>query len=149
MSVRLTTEPIDHGALVEAARDPASGAVVLFLGTVRDLSEGKSVASLDYEAYPPMAEKKLAELVAQARERWSLNHACVEHRHGHLELGDVAVAVVTASGHRAEAFAAAQWIMDSIKQVVPIWKRENWADGSTEWVHPDAQRRDSPHETGR
>jgi molybdopterin synthase catalytic subunit len=136
MDVQLTQDPIEYVPMVEAARSPASGAIVLFLGTVREMSEGKSVDSLDYEAYPAMAVKKMQEVVDQARERWPLNHAAVLHRYGHLDLGDIAVAVVTASGHRAEAFQAGQWIMDTIKRVVPIWKRENWADGSAEWVHP-------------
>ena len=138
MNVRMTKEPIDYAALVEAARDHASGAVVLFLGTVRELSEGKRVKSLEYDAYPSMAEKKIAELLAQASEKWPINHATVVHRHGRLELGDIAVAVVTASRHRREAFAAAEWVMSAIKQLAPIWKKENWADGSAEWVHPDS-----------
>jgi molybdopterin synthase catalytic subunit len=135
--IRLTTDKIDYVPLVEDARSHAAGAVVLFLGTVRDFSEGRDVGSLDYDAYPEMAEKKLREVVALAREKWPLSHAAVTHRHGHLELGDIAVAVVTAGVHRAEAFAAGQWIMDTIKEVVPIWKRENWVDGTTDWVHPE------------
>ncbi|MFO0945365.1 MAG: molybdenum cofactor biosynthesis protein MoaE [Planctomycetota bacterium] len=135
--IQLTTAAIDYGPLVEAARNPASGAVVLFLGTVRDLSEGRSVASLEYDAYPVMAEKKLAQVAEEARQRWPLQHASIIHRYGHLELGDIAVAVVTASTHRAEAFQAGQWIMDTVKQVVPIWKRENWSDGGADWVHPE------------
>ena len=138
MNVDLTTDPINYAALVERARDPSSGAVVLFLGTVRDFSEGKSVASLDYETYPAMARQKLTEVVSSAEQRWPLRDAGVIHRHGHLKLGDIAVAVVTAAAHRGEAFAAGQWIMDSIKQVVPIWKRENWRDGETDWVHPES-----------
>lgn len=137
MMIRLTTDPIDYPSLVELARDHASGAVVLFLGTVREMSEGKAVTSLAYEAYPSMAEKKLREVAEQAKEKWPLNHVNVVHRYGHLELGDVAVAVITASGHRAEAFQAASWIMDTIKQVVPIWKKEHWAQGGADWVHPD------------
>lgn len=139
--IQLTTQTIDYGPLVEAARNHASGAVVLFLGTVRDWSDGRGVASLDYDAYPAMAEKKLAEVVAEACEKWPLQHAAVVHRYGHLQLGDIAVAVVTASVHRAEAFEAGQWIMDTVKRVVPIWKRENWSDGTAEWVHPDGSPR--------
>ena len=136
MEIRLTSDAIDYVPLVEATRDPRSGAVVLFLGTVRELSEGRAVRGLDYEVFGSMAEKKLAEIVADAIQRWRLNDARVVHRQGRLELGDIAVAVTTASAHRAEAFEAARWIMDTIKQVVPIWKKENWADGSAEWVHP-------------
>lgn len=136
MQATLTTAPIDYGSLVENLRETGAGAVVLFLGTVRDFSEGKSVLSLDYEAYPAMAEAKLLEIVTEARTRWPLRDAAVVHRHGPLKLGDIAVAVATSSAHRAEAFAAAQWIMDTIKLHAPIWKKENWADGSAEWSHP-------------
>jgi molybdopterin synthase catalytic subunit len=136
MLCRLTEDPIDYVKEVESARGPSSGAVVLFLGTVRDLSEGRSVKGLDYETYPPMALSKLNEIVADAWSRWPLNHAGVVHRYGRLELGEIAVSVTTASAHRAEAFAAAEWIMDTIKEVAPIWKRENWADGAADWVHP-------------
>lgn len=136
MTIRLTREPIEPEPLIAQARSPASGAVVLFLGTVREMSEGRGVRSLEYEAYPAMAEKKLGEIIDQARERWRLDHASVVHRYGHLELGEIAVAVVTASAHRAESFDAARWIMDTIKEVVPIWKQENWTDGSAQWVHP-------------
>jgi molybdopterin synthase catalytic subunit len=136
MDVELTTDPIEYAPLVESCRSHASGAVVLFLGTVRDFSEGKDVVALDYDAYASMAKKKLGELAAEAKSRWPLQAVCVRHRTGRLELGDIAVAIVTASAHRAEAFAAAQWMMDTIKQLAPIWKRENWADGTSEWSHP-------------
>ena len=139
MTTRLTKEPIDYTALVENVRNHASGAVVLFLGTVREMSEGRGVSGLTYDAYPEMAEAKLAEVVAQAAERWPLDDAAVIHRYGELSLGDIAVAVVTASAHRAESFEAARWIMDTIKEVVPIWKKEHWSAGSPEWVHPSSK----------
>jgi molybdopterin synthase catalytic subunit len=138
MNTRLTLQPIDYTSLVEETRNRASGAVVLFLGTVREMSEGSAVTGLTYDAYPPMAEKKLSEVVQQARERWELERVSVVHRYGELSLGDVAVAVVTASAHRAEAFESARWIMDTIKQVVPIWKKEHWREGGSDWVHPAA-----------
>lgn len=116
--------------------------MVLFLGTVREMSEGRAVNGLTYDAYPAMAESKLREILETAFHRWSLDQAMVVHRYGELALGDVAVAVVTASTHRAESFDSARWIMDTIKQVVPIWKREHWRDGSASWVHPDPIRRD-------
>jgi molybdopterin synthase catalytic subunit len=83
-----------------------------------------------------MAEKKLAELEAEARRRWPLVGCLIVHRLGHLELGEASIAIAVSSPHRADAFAAGQWLIDTIKEVVPIWKRENWADGSSEWVHP-------------
>jgi molybdopterin synthase catalytic subunit len=88
-----------------------------------------------------MAEAKLREVVGEACQRWPLQHLSVEHRYGPLSLGDVAVAVVAASAHRAPAFEAAQWTMDTIKTVVPIWKKEHWIAGDADWVHPAAAER--------
>ncbi|HMC11704.1 MAG TPA: molybdenum cofactor biosynthesis protein MoaE, partial [Pirellulaceae bacterium] len=93
-------------------------------------------ASLDYECYPEMAQKKLGELEAEARSRWPLSGCSIIHRLGHLELGEASIAIAVSSPHRGDAFAAGQWLIDTIKQDVPIWKQENWADGISEWVHP-------------
>jgi molybdopterin synthase catalytic subunit len=134
--IRLTRDPIDHQALTETVRRPACGAVVLFLGTVRDLTGDKVTVALDYDAYPDMAEKKLAEIEADVRRRWPVGEVALVHRLGHLEVGDVSVAVAVSCPHRAEAFAACRHAIDRLKELVPIWKKENWADGSTEWVHP-------------
>jgi molybdopterin synthase catalytic subunit len=139
MSAELTTQPIDAAALLERAQNPASGAVVLFLGTVRDFSEGRSVVGLDYDAYPSMAVATLTEIVAEARERWPLHHAEVVHRYGKMAVGEVAVALVASSAHRAEAFDAALWMMDEIKKRAPVWKCEQWAEGGADWVHPGAE----------
>jgi molybdopterin synthase catalytic subunit len=136
--LELTHQPVDYFALVENMRTHRAGAVVLFLGTVRELTAGKQTASLDYEAYPEMAIRQLNTLIDDAETRWPLLKVGVIHRLGHLELGDIAVAVAVSCPHRREAFESGQWIMDRIKEVVPIWKKENWADGSTEWVHPEA-----------
>ncbi|MFN0055158.1 MAG: molybdenum cofactor biosynthesis protein MoaE [Planctomycetales bacterium] len=134
--IQLTQEPIDYTALTEAVRSPQAGAVVLFLGTVRELTGGRQTVALDYEAYPPMAQAKLEELAAQARDRWPIISVAIVHRLGHLELGDVSVAVAVSTPHRREAFEAGQYLIDRLKEVVPIWKKENWADGATAWVHP-------------
>ena len=134
--IQLTPEPIDIAAMTEAARSPACGAVVLFLGTVREMTDGKRTLRLGYDAYPAMAEAKLAELEAEARARWPLHEVRLAHRLGLLELGDVSVAVAVSSPHRADAFDAGRWLIDRLKEVVPIWKQEHWADGTTEWVHP-------------
>jgi len=133
--IRLQTEPIDFAALTEQVRSPQAGAVVLFLGTVRELTAGRTTASLDYEAYPGMAEKTLAEVEAETRARWPVIDVALVHRLGHLALGEVSVAVAVSCPHRAQAFEAARHAIDRIKEVVPIWKRENWADGTREWVH--------------
>lgn len=134
--IRLTTEAIDHHALTEQVRRPGCGAVVTFLGTVRDLTGDRLTTALDYEAYPGMAEKKLAEIERDTRGRWPVGEIALVHRLGHLEVGDVSVAVAVSCPHRAEAFEACRYAIDRLKELVPIWKKENWADGTTEWVHP-------------
>jgi molybdopterin synthase catalytic subunit len=133
---RLTEEPIDFAALTESVRSTDSGAVVLFLGTVREMTDGRRTTALDYEAFGPMAESKLSEIEAEARRRWPIDRIAVVHRVGRLELGEVSVAVAVSSPHRGEAFEAARYLIDTLKETVPIWKKENWDDGTTEWVHP-------------
>jgi molybdopterin synthase catalytic subunit len=134
--VRLTRAAIDYQALTEEVRRPDCGAVVLFLGTVRDLTGERLTVALDYEAYPAMAEKKMAEIEQETRSRWPVGELVMEHRLGHLEVGDVSVAVAVSCPHRAQAFEAGRHAIDRLKELVPIWKKENWADGTTEWVHP-------------
>jgi molybdopterin synthase catalytic subunit len=134
--VRLTHELIDYHALTEQVRRNDCGAVVTFLGTVRDLTDGKETVALDYEAYPAMAEKKLAEIERETRQRWPVGDMVLVHRLGHLEVGEVSVVAVVSCPHRAQAFEACRHAIDRLKELVPIWKKENWADGSTEWVHP-------------
>ena len=134
--IRLTTEPIDYFALTEMVRRPDCGGVVTFLGTVRDLTEGKVTVALDYEAYPAMAETKMAEIEADTRSRWPVGEIAMVHRLGHLTVGEVSVAVAVSCPHRGEAFEACRHAIDRLKELVPIWKKENWSDGTTEWVHP-------------
>lgn len=134
--VSLTNDPIDTAAALAHVASNEAGAVVLFLGTTREFTRGRRTESLDYECYAEMAEKKLAELEAEARRRWPLIGCHIVHRLGHLTLGEASIAIAVSSPHRAIAFEAGQWLIDTIKDVVPIWKRENWADGTTEWVHP-------------
>src|SRR5436190_13749247 len=134
--VRLTREAIDHQTLTEQVRRLDCGAVVTFLGTVRDLTGDQVTVALDYEAYPAMAETKLAEIEADTRARWPVGDVALVHRLGRLEVGEISVAVAVSCPHRAEAFAACRHAIDRLKELVPIWKKENWADGSTEWVHP-------------
>ena len=135
--VRLTLEPIDYQALSERVRRPDCGAAVTFLGTVRDLTDGKVTVALDYEAYPAMAEKKMAEIERETRERWPVGDMMMVHRLGHLDIGEVSVAVAVSCPHRPDAFEACRYAIDRLKELVPIWKKENWADGSAEWVHPE------------
>jgi molybdopterin synthase catalytic subunit len=134
--IRLTDRPIAPAEVLADVQSDAAGAIVLFLGTTRRETDGRSTASLDYEAYPEMARLKLTELEEEARRRWSLLGCSIVHRLGHLEIGEASVAIAISSAHRDAAFAAGQWLIDTLKQVVPIWKRENWADGERQWVHP-------------
>lgn len=134
--ISLTRDEIDFTAVTESVRSPNSGAVVLFLGTVRELTDGRRTVALDYESYPEMAELKLRELETQARQKWPIDRVAMVHRLGRLELGEVSVAVAVSCPHRHQAFDAARYLIDELKAWVPIWKKENWADGTTEWVHP-------------
>jgi molybdopterin synthase catalytic subunit len=134
--VKLTREPIDTASLVDAAQSPEAGAVVLFLGVARRLTNGRETTELTYEAYEAMAVKELQSLEVQARNRWSLVECAIVHRLGVVPLGEASVAVAVACPHRREAFEAGQWLIDSLKERVPIWKQEHGADGRTEWVHP-------------
>ena len=134
--ISLTHSPIDYHALTESVRSPQSGAVVLFLGTVRELTGGRRTVALDYEGYAEMAEAKLAQLEAVARSRWPIDRVAIIHRLGHLELGEISVAVAVSCPHRKQAFEAGQFLIDELKVSVPIWKQENWDDGTKEWVHP-------------
>lgn len=134
--IRITHDKIEYANLVENCRSSQCGAVVLFLGTVRDFADGKPSESLDYEAYEPMALKCLEEICSRARGLWKLGSLAVIHRLGHLDLGEISVAVCAASAHRPEAFQACQFVMEELKKQVPIWKKENRPSGESEWSHP-------------
>src|SRR5437660_3698468 len=135
--IQLTRELIDYHALTESVRRPGCGGVVAFLGTVRDLTGDRVTVALDYEAYPGMAERKLAEIEQETRARWPVGEMALVHRLGRLEVGEVSVAVAVSCPHRAEAFEACRYAIDRLKLIVPIWKKENWGDGTSEWVHPN------------
>jgi molybdopterin synthase catalytic subunit len=131
----LVDEPIALDPLVAWATIPGTGAVVTFLGVVRDHAEGRDdVVALTYEAYDAPARRRLAEVVAGLRSEWPvIERVAIVHRLGRLELSETAVAVVVSSPHRAAAFAAALACIDRVKESVPIWKKEHWADGS-DWA---------------
>jgi molybdopterin synthase catalytic subunit len=139
--VRLTRGAIDFGHLMESVRRNHCGAVVLFLGTVRDVTGEEITVALDYEAYPSMAEKVLREIEADVRGRWPVGDMAIEHRLGRLDVGAISVAIAVSCPHRAEAFEACRFAMDRVKELAPIWKKENWADGRTEWVHPGTDQK--------
>ena len=130
----LTTAPIDLGAFFSQPVPPSCGAWATFAGCVRNQDHGRPVARLYYEAYPLLAEKMLGDIVENAREKWRVHAVHLSHRLGWLEVGETAVAIAVASPHRAEAFAACRHIIDSLKQAVPIWKKEIYADGHSDWV---------------
>ena len=129
----LSAEPLDIVGLFSGAHHPGAGAVVLFSGEVRDSNKGQAVLGLEYEAYAPLAEKLIGEILAEARERWQLHVAIAQHRVGKVAVGDSAVVVITASAHRSEAYAANRYIIDRIKHEAPIWKCEHYADGTHQW----------------
>ncbi len=134
---KITSEDIELGDVIRAVEAADAGAIVHFLGVVRNNTEGREVSYLEYEAYPPMAERKMAEIAQEIHEKWGLDRVAMIHRVGRLEIGEVSVAVAVASPHRKEAFEACHYAMNRLKQIVPIWKREVWADGEEEWVKPD------------
>jgi molybdopterin synthase catalytic subunit len=138
IQISLTQEPIDYTALTESVRSPMAGAVVLFLGTVREMTGDRRTVALDYEGYPEMARDRMHAIADDACSRWPVVAAAVVHRLGHMELGDISVAVAVSCPHRKDAFEAGRFLIDRLKEEVPIWKQENWADGSKEWVHPGA-----------
>lgn len=133
--IRLTSDAIDYHALTDAVLRPDCGAVVLFLGTVRELTGDVRTVFLDYEAYPPMAEAKMAAIEADVRSKWPVGDVAIVHRLGRLGVGEVSVAVAVSCPHRAQAFEACRYAIDRVKELVPIWKKENAPDGSTDWVH--------------
>jgi molybdopterin synthase catalytic subunit len=129
----ITNEPLHAAPLVRLVQTPHDGAVVTFAGVVRNHSEGRPTAYLTYEAYTTMAIPVLARIADEARARYAIGRAAVHHRVGRLWVGETAVLVVVAAPHRQAAFDAASYIMDRIKQDAPIWKKEHWADGGSEW----------------
>jgi len=135
---QLTDAEIAENEVRRAVETPEAGAVVLFLGIVRNHADGKPVRGLVYEAYPPMVERTFRSIVAEARERWPLHRVAVVHRVGRLEVGETSVAVAVSSSHRREAFEACSYIMERIKADAPIWKKELWANGGDRWVGDDA-----------
>jgi molybdopterin synthase catalytic subunit len=139
--IEITAEPIDHAAVTDRVRSTLAGAVCTFLGTVREITGDRRTVALAYEAYGEMATKKMAELEADARRRWPVIELALVHRVGDLQLGEVSVVVAVSCPHRQDSFEACRWLIDTLKEVVPIWKKEIWADGKEEWAHPGLRPR--------
>lgn len=132
----LTHDTINTQELINRVSDPRCGAVCLFLGTVREFTGSQQTNELIYEAYPEMALNQLRKILSDACQKWPIPRLGVIHRLGKLGLGETSIAVAVSTPHRVESFAACQWIMDTIKQDVPIWKKENFSNGTAQWVHP-------------
>ena len=145
-----------HTAIVDRVIDPCAvlrtvgghhnGAAVLFVGTVREENDGAPVTGLDYSAYASMAEAELAAIALEAAERWSTEDIAIEHRVGALELGDASVVIAVGHAHRGEAYEASRYIIEELKQRLPVWKREHYADGRAEWVSNAATSATPPRE---
>ena len=131
--VELAENVIDVNAVLKRVSHPQAGGVVIFLGTVRDNSRSRHVKFLEYEAYKPMAIKEMNRVAEEARRRWLVLGIALVHRLGHLEVGDISVAIAVSSEHRKEAFEAGRYAIDSLKQTVPIWKKEVW-DAGEAWI---------------
>ncbi len=132
-TVRMTDAPIDLMGVLDAVEGEGEGAVVLFVGRVRDHTGDRDVTHLDYEAYGAMAAGEMEALALEACERHGAARVAMVHRTGRLEIGEAAVAIAVSSGHRPAAFGACRWLIDTLKERVPIWKRECFADGA-EWI---------------
>ena len=135
--IEITDKPINVASAIEAAQTAGAGAVNVFIGTVRNKTADKHVKSLDYEAYDPMAKKEIRKIIDQAKSKWPVLKAVVIHRKGLLKIGDAAVVIVVSTPHRKASFEACEFIIDTLKQTVPIWKKEIF-EGGEEWVsaHP-------------
>jgi len=133
-----------HTAIVDRAINPCAvlnsvaghhnGASVLFVGTVRDVNDGSRVSGLDYSAYTEMARRELSAIADEAAERWNTTDIAIEHRVGSLDLGDVSVVIAVGHAHRGEAYEASRYIIEELKKRLPIWKKEHYLDGRSEWV---------------
>ncbi len=135
--IEIVTQPIDTAAVLASVQSEACGAAVLFVGTTRKMTGGRETTKLNYECYEDMAVRKMEELTDQAKSKWPVERISVVHRVGTVALGETSIAIAVSSPHRQASFTAAEWLIDEIKKQVPIWKQEFWADGATEWVHPD------------
>ena len=136
--ITIQTQPIDESSLLSEVRNANAGAIVLFVGTTREITGEQRTLSLKYAAYESMAIQELAALKKTAEEKWPLTGCAIVHRVGEVAVAETSIALAVSSPHRKDAFAAAQWLMDRIKAQVPIWKKEQFTDGTTEWVHPES-----------
>ena len=142
--IAIVTHPINVTAIIAEVASDGAGATSLFLGTVRDINDGRSVRGMEYTAYEAMAERELAKIAAEAAELFDGVALAIEHRVGVLTLGEVSVAIAVSHPHRRHALDATRFVIEELKTRVPIWKREHYADGTREWVDPTLSRAAEP-----
>lgn len=136
MRTAIVERPLVPHELLSEVASPACGAVTLFVGTVRDVNDGRPVTGIDYSAYGAMAAEELERIAGEAVQRFGTDRLIVEHRLGALALGDASIAIAVAHAHRAAALDAQRYVIEEVKRRVPIWKREHYTDGSRAWVDP-------------
>ena len=134
MKSRISQKPIDPAKALESVMDDDAGGIVLFVGTIRNQTDGRRVKSLEYQVYRRMAQREIAKLEEEIRRRWPVKSITLVHREGKLKVGDVSVVVAVSASHRGEAFDAARYAIDRIKDSFPIWKREKFKGGRYSWV---------------
>ncbi|GAK13011.1 molybdenum cofactor biosynthesis protein MoaE [Geomicrobium sp. JCM 19039] len=137
---QLTKEPIDIQPLIDEVSHRNAGAVLTFLGTVRELTNGKRTVQLEYHAYESMAQKMLQRIGDEVQEKWPHVNIAITHRLGVLHISEVAVAIAVSSPHRKDAYDANAFAMERIKEMVPIWKKEHWDDG-TSWIGDQQEKK--------
>jgi molybdopterin synthase catalytic subunit len=130
----IVRRPIDVGALLAQVKNTANGATLVFLGHVREVNDGRAVTGIEYSAYGEMAERELAAIASECASTFGIADIAIEHRLGALSLGDVSIAIAVASPHRAAAYDASRFVIEEVKRRLPIWKREGYVDGTSEWV---------------
>jgi molybdopterin synthase catalytic subunit len=137
MSVRtaIVRREIDVAALMAEVQDAAVGATIAFVGTVREVNDGRAVTGIEYSAYGEMAERELAAIASECVASFGVAHLVAEHRLGTLALGDASIAIVVAHAHRGAAYDASRFVIEEVKRRLPVWKREGYVDGATEWVN--------------
>jgi molybdopterin synthase catalytic subunit len=146
MSVRtaIVRHAIDVAALLAEVKDTANGATLAFLGQVREMNDGRSVTGIEYSAYAEMAERELASIARECAAPFGTTHLVAEHRLGALDLGETSIAIVVAHPHRAAAYDASRFVIEEVKRRLPVWKREGYVDGTSEWVNAGGVAEERP-----
>ena len=146
MSIRtaIVRRAIDVAELLAEVQDTANGATIVFLGQVREVNDGRAVTGIEYSAYGEMAERELAAIASECAASFGITHLVAEHRLGELDLGEASIAIVVAHPHRAEAYDASRFVIEEVKRRLPVWKREGYVDGTSEWVNASGLAQERP-----